>query len=124
MPVLGDVADAGLAALAWSTSRLMSCVAELDGARDVGVTHARSGLDELGLAVALDAGDAEHLAAVDVEADVGRARCGRRRRSSVEVVARSSSTSSVTVDSSVLGEGSSRADHQLGELARGDVGRA
>jgi hypothetical protein len=32
--------------------------------------HAHDRLDQLGLAVALDAGDAEHLAAVDREGDV------------------------------------------------------
>ena len=33
-----------------------------------------------------------------------------------------SSTRSVTVDSAVLGRGQLAADHQLGKLARGDVG--
>ena len=45
---------------------VMSCVAEPDPAGG-GLAHAHDRLDQLGLAVALDAGDAEHLAAVDVE---------------------------------------------------------
>ena len=53
----------------------------------VRVAHPDQGLHELGLAVALDTGDAEDLARVDVEADVGelgaservvRARCRAR----------------------------------------------
>ena len=43
-------------------------VAEHGSCRDVALAHAHHGLDQLGLAVALDAGDAEHLAPVDLEA--------------------------------------------------------
>ena len=95
---------------------VMSCVAELDACRTSGSRMPMIDLDELGLAVALDAGDAEHLAAVDRRSEMSSSSVRpalvdeRRRPSSA------SSTSSVTVDSSVLGRGQLGADHQLGEL--------
>ena len=45
-----------------------------------GLAHAHDRLDELGLAVALDAGDAEHLAPVDGQLDVGEQVAAERRR--------------------------------------------
>ena len=80
VPVLGDVADAGLAALAGVPARSCPC---RRGAIAPGRTraHAHDRLDQLRLAVALDPGDAEDLAAVDVERDVGEQAARRRRRS-------------------------------------------
>ena len=54
----------------WASS-VMSSPSRVDGARGRRA-HAHDRLDQLGLAVALDAGDAEHLALVD-----GEARCRR-----------------------------------------------
>lgn len=68
VPVLGDVADALLAALAGG-QRGDVLVEEADGA-GVGVAQADERVDQLGLAVALDAGDAEDLTGVDGEGDV------------------------------------------------------
>jgi hypothetical protein len=67
LAVLGDVGDAGLADLAGVPLGDVG-VAEPEAGRRV--AHAHAGLDQLGLTVALDAGDAEHLALVDVEGDV------------------------------------------------------
>ena len=88
----------------------------------VGVAQADERLDQLGLAVALDAGDAQDLALVDGEGDVvehAAYAAGRRasRRSSTVRTGRS-----VTVDSAGLRRGQLAADHQLGELARGGLG--
>ena len=103
--VLGDVADAGLAAVPGDRRgrgprpprRMAPVVAGCRPSIDV---------DELGLAVALDAGDPDHLAPVDLEA---RCRSSSRRspRPATETSSTSSSTSSVTVDSRVSGVGSS-----------------
>ena len=77
------------------------------------------GLDQLGLAVALDAGDAEHLAPGGCRRRCRLSRCRPALVDHVDPARARSSDVSVTVDSSVSGEGSSRADHQLGELALG-----
>ena len=72
VPVLGDVADAvPRAGAGWSRSVMSSSPSATVPA--VGRPHAHDRLDQLGLAVALDAGDAEHLAAVDREARCRRA---------------------------------------------------
>ena len=126
----GMYADAGLAALAGSASRVMSSSPSTTTPLD-GWQHADDGLDQLGLAVALDAGDAEHLAGVDGQVDVAEHRApgdvdaprGPRRESSGR---------SVTVDSSVLGDGSSLPtissascrERDLLRLDRGDRGAA
>ena len=82
--------------------------------------HAHDRLDELGLAVALDAGDAEHLARVDVEADVVEQRAAVRRRAGSRLLDRQQH---LVGDRRRLGarRGQLGADHQLGELAGGDV---
>jgi hypothetical protein len=105
--VLGDVADAVLAPLAGGGVGDVGAV-EGDGAR-VGVAHAHDGLDQFGLAVALDPGDAEDFALVDGEADA--VQDGPLDRSTSVAVSRTPSRCSipvsVTVDSRVSGEGSS-----------------
>ena len=72
----------------------------------VGVPHPHDRLDQLRLAVALDPGDAEHLARVHDEVHVRQQRRGRPPRASVRPSTRSTSRS-VTVDSRVPGSGSS-----------------
>ena len=119
MPVLRDVADAGLAALA---GRLAGEVlaAELDGAGDARA-HRHDRLDELGLTVALDAGDAEHLALVDVEGDVVEQRAALRP-GQAEVLDRQQH---LVGDGRRLGAGRGQlgAHHQLGQLTGGHLGR-
>ena len=82
--------------------------------------HPHDRLDQLGLAVALDAGDAEHLAAVDREGQVLDQRPGRRP------TGRSGPRACSTVcvgDRRLPGlrGGQLAADHQLGELPGGDA---
>ena len=84
---------------------VMSLAAQ-DGAAGAGAADAEQRLDELGLPVALDPGDAEHLAAVDDEGDVVDERPGRPAPRTVRPSTRRTS-SSVTVDSRVSGDGSS-----------------
>ena len=59
----------------------MSSSLEPDARRTSGVPQADEQLDQLGLAVALDAGDADDLAGVDVEADVVEQPAARPSRS-------------------------------------------
>ena len=84
------------------------------------VPHADQGLDQLGLAVALDPGDAEHLPGVDVEADVGQLGAAER----VVQLDVAHGEQHPVGDRGLLGarRGQLAADHQLGELVRGDVG--
>ena len=67
VPVLGDVADPGLAPVPGGQPGDVP-LAEPDGAGGRAQAHDR--VDQLGLAVALDPGDAEHLAGVDRQRDV------------------------------------------------------
>src|SRR6478736_4637758 len=67
LPVLGDEADTGVEDLARGAADQLDAV-EVDGTADV-VLEAEEGLGELGLAVALDAGDGENLAGPDGEAE-------------------------------------------------------
>ena len=87
-----------------------------------GVPHAHHDLGQLGLAVALDAGDAEHLAAVDPQRDVVEQppAGGVLERDVGEL------EHLLVGDRRLLGVrgGQLGADHQLGELAGGDVGGA
>ena len=84
---------------AGSPSRVMSLSPSMTTPLVVG-EHADDGLDQLGLAVALDAGDAEHLAGVDGEVDVVE----HARARSTSTTARSSTRSSGTVgDRRLLG---------------------
>ena len=68
VPVLGDVADAVLPAAPRGPAREV-LADQVDGARRQR-PHPHDRLDQLGLPVALDAGDAEHLALVDREREV------------------------------------------------------
>lgn len=67
LAVLRDVPDAGLADLAGVPVGDVG-VAEEDEPRG-GLAHPHDDLDQLGLAIALDPGDAEHLAGMDGEGD-------------------------------------------------------
>jgi len=69
LPVLGNVGDAALDAVPPGALRDVRPL-EADGPR-LRDAHAGDGLDEFLLAVAVDAGDAEHLAGPDLEGDVG-----------------------------------------------------
>ncbi len=119
VPVLGDVAD--LLAPPLGGPRRDVRVGQLDVALG-GVAHAHDDLGELGLPVALDPGDAEHLATVDLQRDVGEqlaaGRVGQRDVDELEHL--------LVGDRGLLGvrRGQLGADHQLRELAGGDVGRA
>ena len=90
----------GSAWSAWLMSTPPSAMRPADG-----VPQPDERLDELALAVALDAGDADDLAAMHCRATRGRA--ARRTSSTTVRPATSSSTTSVTVDSRVSGLGSS-----------------
>ncbi len=68
LPVLGDEAHPGVEDLAHGAARRAPAI-ERDRAGHV-LLQSEQRLGELGLAVALDAGDREHLAAADGEADV------------------------------------------------------
>ena len=88
--------------------RVSSSVMSRSPSRTVpaGRPHAHDRLDQLGLAVALDPGDAEHLAGVDGQRDVVEQRpaVAARARSARAPPAR---PPAVTVDSRVSGDGSS-----------------
>ena len=76
--VLGDQADPGGAPV---ERRERADVGSVEEDRAGGRDHPDDGVDQLGLAVALDAGDADDLAGVDVDRHaVERSVTGRRRR--------------------------------------------
>ena len=117
VPVLGDVADAGLADLAGAPVGDVGVAEEDQPGR--GLAHPHDHLDELGLAVSLDAGDAEDLAGMDRERDVvehrspGQALQGEVLHPEHRAVG----------DRGLLGarRRQLRADHELGELAGVDA---
>ena len=82
-------------------------VAEREPSPDVGVRRPMMRLDQLGLAVALDPGDADDLAAVDRRGSRRRAGAAADERSVRQTSCTLSTTTSVTVDSRVSGVGSS-----------------
>ena len=92
LAVLGDVADARRRAVARALAPVTSCAVDLDRARAVGA-QAGDRVDQLGLAVAVDACDADDLAGPDLEGDAahlldaavvvdarGRSTCEQRLR--------------------------------------------
>ncbi len=119
VPVLGDVADALLAPATGPPGGEVGA-GETDRA-GLEHPHAHDGLDQLGLAVALDPRDAEHLAAVDRERDVldERAAVGRP------------DGEALAGQHHLVGHGrlaglrgrQLAAHHQLGELPGGDLRR-
>ncbi len=116
--VLGDVADALLAALAGGPGGDL-LVDEGDRA-GVGGLEADERVDQLGLAVALDAGDAEDLARVDGEADVVEEGLAARHLLAQLVDGDDRAVGHRGLGG--LGGGQLAADHHLGELARGGLG--
>ncbi len=115
VPVLGDVADAGLAELArMPVGDILGPERDRAGGGDA---HPHDGLDELRLAIALDAGDAEDLALADRERDV-------REEVAAEFIGQ---RDVLQVELDVIGDGrlgrlrrgKLRPDHELGELALG-----
>ena len=83
----------------------MSCPGQLDPAAG-DRPDAHDGVDQFGLAVALDPGDAQHLAGVDRHVDVGQQVPAAARSPATRTPASSSTTRSVTVDSRSSGTGS------------------
>ncbi|GDY63289.1 hypothetical protein SAV14893_026820 [Streptomyces avermitilis] len=143
--VLGDVTDALLAALAGGPRR--DVLAQEADRAGVGVLEADQRVDELGLAVALDTGDAHDLARVDGEGDVvedaphpagGLGRVLREQTGGRRFVELAEGGGTAGEDREALdlddglvrdgGLGGLRrrqlaAHHQLGELAGGGLGR-
>src|SRR5690606_35652492 len=115
--VLGDVADAGLAAAQRGPGGDVVAVEAEAAAR---LADAHDGLDELGLAVALDARDADDLALADLERDLVQqappalgfyGQAGHLEHDGVGHRGLAG-----------LGGGQFAADHELGELAGGGAG--
>ena len=111
--VLGDVADAAVADLLRRPGR--DVVVADDDVAAVGAAHAEDRLDEFGLAVALDTGDADDLAGADDEVDV---RQQRRAAGAVGERQPVEAHDDAVGDGRFLrlGGGQLRADHEFGEL--------